>query len=61
MLTHWVDENTRFMGEDEPSRLDLILIKESGNIKEMKYKSPIRESDHVLIDYILQEEGRREK
>ncbi len=26
-LTQWVENNTRFMGEDEPFRLDLIFTK----------------------------------
>ncbi|XP_050739068.1 uncharacterized protein LOC127009733 [Eriocheir sinensis] len=57
VLTQWVEENTRFRGEDEPSRLDSIITREP-DIIEMNYKSPIGKSDHVLIEYILREGGK---
>ncbi len=54
-LTQWMKENTRFRGYDEPSRLDLIITRESDIVEEMNYKSCIGKSTHILIDYILLE------
>ena len=60
-LTQWVEENTRFRGNEVPSRLDLIFTKEPDIIEKMIYKSPIGKSDHVLIEYILREGGKGKK
>ena len=60
-LTQWVNEHTRYRGSEEPSRLDLIFTTDPGIIQELNYKSPIGKSDHVLIEYTLNESVRRQK
>ncbi len=52
-VTQWVEENMRFRGEDGPSRLDLIFMKESKVVKDIDYKCPIGKSDHVVVECIL--------
>ncbi|MPC14940.1 hypothetical protein E2C01_007720 [Portunus trituberculatus] len=42
-------KSTIFRENDTPSRLDLIFAKDHINIEEMKYKTPIGKSDHVLV------------
>ena len=59
-MTQWVKEKTRYRGEDEPSRLDLIITKEAELIENMKYGCPIGKSDHVMIECVLGE-GRMER
>ena len=56
LLTQWIKESTRFCGRDEPSRLDLIFTKKVNIIKNMKYGSPIGKSDHILLEFRLEEE-----
>ena len=53
ILPQWVTENTRFRGNEEPSRLDLVFTKEPEIIENVTYKSPIGKSDHVLIEMEL--------
>jgi len=49
MLKQWVTEHTRYRGDDEPARLDLVFTKEPQEIK-LNYKSPVGKSDHVLLE-----------
>ncbi len=60
-LTQWVEENMRYRGNDEPSRLDLIITREPDIIEALKYGSPIGKSDHVLIECLVREGGRNIK
>lgn len=54
-MTQWVIEKTRYRGEDEPSRLDLVLAKEIDVIGNILYKSPLGRSDHVLIEMVIKD------
>ena len=49
-MTQWIEENTRHQGDDEQSRLDLVLTKEMEVIKKVEYKCPLSKSDHILIE-----------
>lgn len=53
LVTQWVNESTRYRGEDEPSRLDLVPTKEVDVIEDSLYKSPFGRSDHVLIEMVI--------
>ena len=65
ILTQWVQEPTRFQGNAEPARLDLVFTKEPEIVESMNYQSPIGKSDHVLIEFKLgaddTEEGKDHK
>ena len=52
-MTQWVEEKTRYRGEDEPSQLDLIFTKEAELIENVKCGCPIGMSDHVMIECVL--------
>ena len=49
LLKQWVSENTRYRGDDEPTRLDLVFSKEPQEMK-VDYQSPVGKSDHVLLE-----------
>ena len=53
MMTQWIGENTRFKGDEEASRLDLLFTKELDIIDEVKYQCPLGKSDHLLIEFEL--------
>lgn len=53
LMTQWVTEKTRYRGEDEPSRLDLVFTKEVDVIGDILYRSPLGRSDHVLIEMVI--------
>ena len=55
MMTQWVMENTRYSGQDEPSRLDLVFTKEVNVIENMQYLVPLGKSDHVVIKFEIRE------
>lgn len=50
-MTQWITKTTRHRGEDEPSRLDLIITREPEVIDKVLYKAPIGKSDHVLVEF----------
>ena len=53
ILTQWVNENTRFRHNNEPSRLDLIFTKGSNTVVDLEYKTPLGKSDHVVMEFNL--------
>ena len=62
-MTQWINENTRFKGNEEPSRLNQLLTKELEVIRKDNYHCPGK-SDHVLIEFKVNNsviEGRREE
>ena len=64
IMIQWIKENTRFRGNEEPSRLDLLLTKELEVIRKVNYQCPLGKSDHVLIEFKVNDsikEGRREE
>ena len=56
MMEQKVKENTRYRGDDEPARLDLVLTRDVGIEDEIQYKCPLGKSDHVVLQMRLQEE-----
>lgn len=58
IMTQWVEENTRYRGGEEPSRLDLVLSKETDIIEDMNYSCPLGKSDHVMIRFCIKEKKR---
>ena len=62
MMEQRVRENTRYRGDDEPARLDLVLTREVCLCGDIQYKCPLGKSDHVVMEMqmeILQ--GRRDE
>ncbi len=55
IMTQWVEENTRYRGGEEPSRLNLVLSKETDIIEDMNYSCPLGKSDHVIIRFCIKE------
>ena len=55
MMEQRVKENTRYRGEDEPARLDLVLTREVSIEDEIQYKCPLGKSDHVVLQMELEE------
>ena len=49
-MKQWVQESTRYRGDDEPSRLDLVLTKGVELAKEVDSMCPIAKSDHVILE-----------
>ena len=43
-------ESTRYRGDDEPLRLDLILTREVHIKSDIRYKCPLGKSDHVILE-----------
>ena len=41
IMTQWTKGKTRFRGNEEPSRLDLLLTKELEVIKKVNYQCPL--------------------
>ena len=56
-LQQHVNLCTRVRGSNEPSLLDLILTRNSLEVDNLKYKSPIGASDHCLLVFDLLIEG----
>lgn len=48
-----IKENTRFQGNDEPSRLILVFTKEPEIVKKVSYKIPLGRSDHMVIEFTM--------
>ena len=59
MMTQQIKENTRYRGEDEPARLDLVLTRHLQLNDDIKYMCPLGKSDHVTI--VVNIEGSRGK
>ena len=51
IMTQWIKDNTKFSGNEELSRLDLLLTKELKVIRNVNYQCPLGKSDHVLIEF----------
>ncbi len=52
-MTQWIGENTRFGGNEEASRLDLVFTKEMDIIDGIIYQCPLGKSDHLLIEFSI--------
>ena len=48
-VIQWVTENTRFRGEDKPSKLDLLFTKGINLEADIDYECPFGRSDHVVL------------
>ena len=60
-MTQWIQEKTRFRNNEDPSRLYLVFTKEPNIVNEIKYKTPIGKSDHILIEVELKEKANVER
>ena len=49
-MVQWVNEDTRYRGEDRPSRLDLVFTKEVELAKDIVFDCPFGKSDHVILE-----------
>ncbi|MPC41201.1 hypothetical protein E2C01_034788 [Portunus trituberculatus] len=57
-LDQWVEESTRYTGEEEPSLLDIYSIHKEAGGPLLSYNiSPMGRSDHVTLELEMQEEG----
>ena len=54
-MDQWVDEATRYRGEEEPSVLDLVFTKRPEVKPIIEYTSPIGKSDHVVLEVEMQD------
>ena len=43
IMTQWIKINTRFRGNQESSRLDLLLTKELEIIRKVNYQCPLKD------------------
>ncbi|MPC90003.1 hypothetical protein E2C01_084969 [Portunus trituberculatus] len=55
-MDQWVEESTRYRGEEEPSLLDLVFRKKPESPLIIQYLSPMGKSDHVTLEMQMQEE-----
>ncbi|MPC75541.1 hypothetical protein E2C01_069931 [Portunus trituberculatus] len=55
-MDQWVEESTSYMGEEEPSLLDLLFTKKPESPPIIQYLSPMEKSDHVTLEMLMQEE-----
>ncbi len=60
-LTQWVTDDTRFRGNEAPSRLDLIFTKEQEIVEDLKYINPVGKSDYVLIQFTVMDNNHHKK
>ena len=63
-MTQRIKENIRFRGNEEPSRLDLLLTKKLEVITKVNYQCLLGNNDHVIIELEINDmikEGRREE
>ena len=49
-MIQWVTENTRFRGENKPSRLDLLFTKGINLETDINNECPFGRSDHVVLE-----------
>ena len=54
-LDQWVEEPTRYRGEEEPSLLDLVFTRKPEPLPKIQYQSPMGKSDHLLVEIEMQE------
>ncbi|MPC89176.1 hypothetical protein E2C01_084111 [Portunus trituberculatus] len=55
-IDQWVEESTRYSGEEEPSMLDQVFTKKPEPPPSIQYFSPMGRSDHVTLVLEIQEE-----
>jgi len=55
MMEQKVKESTRYRGDDEPARLDLVLTRAVDLKDEIQYRCPLGKSDHVLLQMEMQQ------
>ncbi|MPC58085.1 hypothetical protein E2C01_052080 [Portunus trituberculatus] len=55
-VDQWVEESTRYRGEEESSLLDLVFTKKPEPPPVIQYLSPMGGSDHVTIEMQIQDE-----
>lgn len=58
MMVQRVKENTRYRGDDEPARLDLICTREVEICNDINYKCPLGKSDHMVMEMEFEEDDR---
>ena len=56
VLTQWIKSDTRFGGEEESSRLDLLFSKEPEVIRNVRVECPLAKNDYATIEFIVEEE-----
>ena len=49
-MFQWVTENSRFRGDDKPSRLDILFTKGINLEIDINYECPFRRSGHVVLE-----------
>ena len=54
-MDQWVEEPTRYRGQDEPSLLDLVFTKKPEHRPTIEYMSPLGRSDHVVLEITLKD------
>ena len=54
-LEQWVEEPTRYRGQEVPSSLDLVFSKKPQPRPNIKYLSPMGRSDHVVLEINLKD------
>ena len=54
-LEQWVEELTRYRGQEVPSLLDLVFSKMLEHRPNIKYLSPMGRSDHVVLEINLKD------
>ncbi|MPC19628.1 hypothetical protein E2C01_012547 [Portunus trituberculatus] len=55
-MDQWVEESTRYRGEEESSLLDLVFTKKPEPSPNIQYLSPMGRSYHVTLELEIQEE-----
>ncbi|MPC60004.1 hypothetical protein E2C01_054039 [Portunus trituberculatus] len=55
-MAQWVEESTRYTGEEEPSLLELVFTKKPELPPSIQYLSAMGRSDHVTLELEIQEE-----
>ena len=55
-LDQWVEECTRYRGEEEPAMLDLVFTKRPEPRPTIKYLGQMVKSDHIVLEMEMQEE-----
>ena len=58
-MKQWVQENTRYRGDNEPSRLDLVFSKGLELTKDIDYICPLGKSDHVVLEMEIETDTKR--
>lgn len=61
MIMQWVIEDSRYRGEGEPSRLDLMFTKGIDLAKDIEYQCPIRKNNHVMLEMVTRGDSEVER